>query len=125
MLQLISSFATAFCSEFWAFAVMRFILGTATAGNMICSFVILIEMTGPSHRELATSLFHLPLAVGEISLPVFGYYLRNWNTFSLAVATPTLAYLLYFCILPESPKWLISVGRVKDASLVMTKVAKW
>lgn len=103
---------------------MRFILGTATAGNMICSFVILIEVTGPSHRELATSLFHIPLAIGEIALPVFGYYLRNWDTFSMAVAIPTLIYMLYFFILPESPKWLISTGRLKDASVVMTKVAK-
>lgn len=86
---------------------------------------MMIEVTGPSRRELATSLYHLPLAIGEITLPVFGYYLRHWDTFSIAVAMPTLLYLLYFFILPESPKWLISVGRLNDASEVMTKIAKW
>lgn len=102
-----------------------FILGIVTAGDMVCSFVILIETTGPSREELATSLFQLPFTIAEIALPVFGYYLTNWYTFSMAVAIPCLLYLLYFFVLPESPKWLISTGGFKDASIVMTKIAKW
>lgn len=123
LIQLCSSFATAFCKDYWTFTIIRFFLGSATGGNIIGAFVLMSEITGPAHRDFVTSFFHIPLAVAEIMMPVFGYYLRSWDKFSLGIAVPTVIYLSYFFVLPESPKWLISMGRLEEASVTMTKAA--
>lgn len=124
MIQLCSSFATAFCKDYWTFTTIRFFLGAATGGNIIGAYVLMTEITGPAHRDFVTSAFHIPLAVGEIIMPVFAYYLTSWDKFSLGIAVPTVLYLSYFFVVPESPKWLISVGRLEEASVVMIKAAK-
>lgn len=91
---------------------------------MIVPFTLLIELTGPEKRELVTSFINLPTAIGEIIIPLFAYYLKSWNTFSLGLALPNLLFLVYFFLVPESPKWLISTGNLDKASKIMTKVAK-
>lgn len=124
MLQLISSLVAPFSPNFWVFTTIRFFLGTATAGIMIVPFTLILEVTGPQKRELVTSLINIPLTVGEMIMPLFAYYLRSWNTFSLGIAIPNLLFLVYFFLVPESPKWLISTGQMEKASEIMTRVAK-
>ncbi|KOB51777.1 putative organic cation transporter, partial [Operophtera brumata] len=124
MLQLISSLAAPFSPNFWVFTIIRFFVGTATAGIMILPFTVILEFTGPRKRELVTSFINLPLTVGEMIMPLFAYYLRSWNTFSLGIAIPNLLFLVYFFLVPESPKWLISTGQLDKASEIMARVAK-
>lgn len=124
MLQLISSFAAIFSPNFWVFTTMRFFIGTSTAGIMIVAFILIMELTGPGKREMVTSLISVPLSIGEMIMPLFAYYLRSWNTFSLGIALPNLVFLVYFFVVPESPKWLISTGQLDKASVIMANVAK-
>lgn len=59
-----------------------------------------------------------------MTLPVFAYYYRRWDSYSLALAVPPIIYLGYFFVVSESPRWLISVGRVEDATKIVVKAAK-
>ncbi|XP_052750909.1 organic cation transporter protein-like [Galleria mellonella] len=123
LLQLCCSAAVPFCPNYWTFTAIRFILGTATAGLLVISFVLVVEIVGPSKRELVASVYHIPLSIGEMLMPVFAYYLRRWNTYSIGLAIPNCIFLTYIFLMPESPKWLISVGRYDEASETMIKAA--
>ncbi|XP_059047546.1 organic cation transporter protein-like [Achroia grisella] len=123
LLQLCCSAAVPFCPNYWTFTAIRFILGTATAGILVISFVIVVEIVGPSKRELVASLYHIPLSIGEMLMPLFAYYLRRWNIYSIGLAIPHCIFLTYIFLMPESPKWLISVGRYDEASETMIKAA--
>ncbi|KAF9414747.1 hypothetical protein HW555_007443 [Spodoptera exigua] len=125
MLLLVTSIGEAFCKIYWLFTAVRFFIGLATAGTMLCSFILMMEIIGPMKRELMNCLCALPMPVGQMLMPLFAYFLRSWDNFCLGVGIPHILYLAYFFILPESPKWLISVGRLEEASKVMTQAAKW
>ncbi|CAB3233021.1 unnamed protein product [Arctia plantaginis] len=125
VLQLITTMAEAFCPTYWIFTGVRFFLGTSTAGTLLCAFIFIIEITGPRHRELIACLSAIPLSIGEMTMPIFAYFLRTYDMFCLGVAIPNLLYLVYFFIMPESPKWLITTGRLEEASMVMTQAAQW
>ncbi|XP_026738656.1 solute carrier family 22 member 7-like [Trichoplusia ni] len=125
VLQLVTGLIEPFSISYWMFTIVRFFIGTSIAGTMLCSFILMMEITGPKRRELMSVLCALPFPVGQMLMPLFSYYLRSWNRFCLGVGIPNLIYLIYFFLLPESPKWLISQGRLEDASKVMTQAARW
>ncbi|RVE41966.1 hypothetical protein evm_013375 [Chilo suppressalis] len=124
MMQLILSLVVPFSPNYWVFLALRLFLGASTAGIMAVTFVLVVEIVGSKKRELVTSLYHLPFALGQMILPLFSYYLRSWNKFSLGVGIPNLIFLLYIYLIPESPKWLISMGRLEEASQVMNKAIR-
>ncbi|XP_028166129.1 organic cation transporter protein-like [Ostrinia furnacalis] len=117
-------FVVPFSPNYTVFTVSRFFLGLATAGTMVISFVIIMETVGPRYRELLGCLFQIPFIIGHMTVPLFAYYFRSWDTYTLALAVPPLIYLGYFFVLNESPRWLVSVGRVEEATEIVTRAAE-
>lgn len=66
-------------------------------------------------------MFNVP---GHITLSPIAYFYRSWDKYMLAMGVPSLLYLGYFFTVPESPRWLISQGKVDRAIKVVTKAAK-
>ncbi|XP_047537696.1 organic cation transporter protein-like [Vanessa atalanta] len=117
-------FGIPFSPNYITFTVLRFLMGIATAGTMVISFVIVMETVGSNYREICGCLFQMPFIIGFILIPVFAYFYRNWNDYSLALAIPSVIYLGYFFVLTESPRWLVSVGKVDEATKLVTRAAK-
>ena len=61
---------------------------------------------------------------GMAILPLIAWVCGNWFYIGLATSIPGFLLFLYVPYLPESPRWLISVGRKEDAAKVIQKIAK-
>ncbi|XP_045518256.1 organic cation transporter-like protein [Pieris brassicae] len=118
-------FAIPFAPNYATFTVIRFFWGVATSGTMVVSFVIVMETIGSNYREMLGCLFQIPFIIGHMTVPLFAYYFRSWDSYSLAMAVPPLIYLMYFISLTESPRWLLSVGRVDEAAKIVKKAAQF
>lgn len=116
-------FGIPFSPDYITFTVQRFFLGVATAGTMVISFVIIMEIIGSKYREICGCLFQIPFIVAHMSVPLFAYFYRDWNDYTLALAVPAVAYVLYFFVLTESPRWLISMGKLDEATELVKKAA--
>lgn len=103
---------------------MRMAVGFAVGGIMVIGFVILMEYVGNANRDLISALYHLPFTLGYVVLAVFGYYIRDYMYFLLVISLTDVILLLYICILPESPRWLLAANRTFDAIALMERVAK-
>lgn len=123
-LQLISGVTTAYSVNWYMFTTLRFLLAVATGGTMVTSFVLTMELIGAKYRETVGIIYQIPFNLGHLSLPLFGYYLRDWNTFQLAISLPSVLFLSYYFLLPESPRWLLTTGRTEEAIKIMETAAK-
>lgn len=82
-----------------------------------------MEIIGTRWRELISVLYQIPFNLGHLTLPIFAYYLRNWRHLQLALSAPSLVLISYYWLVPESPRWLFTVGQIDKAADVLEKAA--
>ncbi|CAK1555147.1 unnamed protein product [Leptosia nina] len=123
-LQLLSGVTTAYSVNWIMFTTLRFLLAVATGGTMVTSFVLTMELIGAKYRDTVGIIYQIPFNLGHLSLPLFGYFLRDWYHFQLAISLPSVIFLSYYYLLPESPRWLLTVGREDEALKILETAAK-
>lgn len=84
-----------------------------------------MELVGTKWRELMSVLYQIPFNLGHLTLPIFAYYFRDWHSLQLALSVPSLVLISYYWIIPESPRWLFTIGRIDESAAVLTKVASF
>ena len=65
--------------------------------------------------------------IGFAAVPVIAYLITDWFYIGLITTVPTVilfAVLAATLYIPESPRWLISVGRVEAAKKIIQNVAE-
>ena len=108
------------------YLISQFIIGFCQYSLDIAIFVLFIEMTSLKYGSFV-SIFNLTLfSFGEFIILAISYYFRNWHYQNLFIAIYALiTSMLIILILPESPKFLIVNNRFQEASVVLTRIAKF
>ncbi|XP_044078870.1 solute carrier family 22 member 5-like isoform X2 [Siniperca chuatsi] len=124
--QTIFTFAEIFSPSWTVLSILLFISGLGQISNYVSAFVLGTEILTGNVRVLFSSMgVCLGFAFGYMMLPLFAYYLRDWKSLLLALSVPGLLYLPLWWFIPESPRWLLSQGRVEEAEAIVRKAAKW
>ncbi|XP_068187539.1 organic cation/carnitine transporter 2-like [Antennarius striatus] len=114
-----------FSPSWVVFCILFFISGLGQASNYLSGFVLGTEILTGNARIMFSSMgVCLGYATGYMLLPLVAYFLRDWKSLLLALSVPGLAYILLWWMIPESPLWLLSQGRVEEAEAVVRKAAK-
>lgn len=111
--------------ELWMFLVLRFLIGVAVGGTMLCCYILLIELSGKSFRPYLIGLHEISYITGYIILPIIAYFVRDWRHLQLVTSLPWIFVLSYYWLVPESPRWLVTVGKKTEAIEILSKIAKW
>ncbi|XP_070554190.1 organic cation transporter protein-like [Ptychodera flava] len=114
----------AFSQHFATFCVLRFFVGFFQQGVMLSQFILATEFFTPSKRVYAGFLNCMCWALGIMILSPIAYVFTHWRAFQIAISAPALLTFYYYWVIPESLRWLISKGRVKDAEIILYKAAK-
>ncbi|XP_067464653.1 organic cation/carnitine transporter 2-like isoform X1 [Thunnus thynnus] len=124
--QTVFTFIQVFSSSWLMFTILLFINGLGQMSNFVAALVLGAEILTGSVRILYSSMgTMLGFAAGYMILPLLAYFLRNWKSLLLALSVPALAYLPFWWFIPESPRWLLSQGKVEEAEAIVRKAAKW
>ncbi|XP_061717038.1 organic cation transporter protein-like [Cydia pomonella] len=83
-----------------------------------------MEIVGTQVRSNILTLYHVPFVLGIMTVPLFSYLTRTWDGYWLMISVPSFALLSYYWLIPESPRWLLAVGRVKEAREILLKAAQ-
>lgn len=119
-----SAFGSAFAPNYGVFVAMRFLIGVSNMGLFMCMFVIGMELVGPSKRVIAGIVIEFFWCIGLFLLVLLAYFIRTWDKLLLAMACPSVLLLLYFWLIPESPRWLLTKGKLEEADKIIQKCAR-
>ncbi|XP_030625370.1 solute carrier family 22 member 13b [Chanos chanos] len=122
-LQLLFGVAAAFSPNIYVYIALRFVVGMTISGIAINTFVLGAEWCASSKRALFTILSHSFYAVGLMVMSGIAYGIRNWRTLQLVLASPVLILGIYFWILPESARWLLTQGRKEQVKKEILRAA--
>ncbi|XP_014251660.1 carcinine transporter [Cimex lectularius] len=121
---IVGNLLTAVAPNFWFWAVSRLIVGFTVPAVYQIPFIISLELVGPNYRSFVTVMTCLFYTFGLIILSGVTYMLRDWRVLSIATSAPFVLYYIYWCFLPESPRWLIARGQFKEALKILEKLAR-
>ncbi|XP_012543888.2 organic cation transporter protein [Bombyx mori] len=124
VLEVITGIMSSFMPDFWSFTIIRMILGISVGGIMVVGFVIVMEYVGNDIRYVISALYHVPFTLGHMLLALFGYYIRDYMYYQLAISVVNVFLLIYICVLPESPRWLLAVNKTFEAITLIERIAK-
>ncbi|KAL1006254.1 hypothetical protein UPYG_G00069810 [Umbra pygmaea] len=124
LLQFLSSVGAAFSPNIFVYIALRFVVGTSISGVIINTYVLGAEWTGNNKRALFTIFSHCFYAIGLMLLSGIAYGVRDWRTLQLVLFCPSLLLGVFYWILPESARWLMTQGRQEEACQELRRAAK-
>ncbi|XP_054714521.1 organic cation transporter protein-like [Uloborus diversus] len=125
LIMLASSIGTSFAPSFQIFSLLRFVTAAAVSGLFQTGYILAVEFIGPSKRLICANIMQIIFAIGELILALVAYFVRQWKILELAISVPAAVMLVYYWLLPESVRWLISKGKHRKAKNTILKAAKW
>ncbi|WP_396933346.1 MFS transporter [Mycolicibacterium sp.] len=114
------SILSAFAAEAWQLIVLRFLLGVAIGADYPIATSLLAEFLPKKHRGRLLGAMFVVWAVGAAAAYVVGFLLRDFgpDAWRLLLASPAVFAVITLLArmgTPESPRWLLSKGRVAEA----------
>eukprot|EP00092_Neocalanus_flemingeri_P023373 GFUD01025341.1.p1 GENE.GFUD01025341.1~~GFUD01025341.1.p1 ORF type:complete len:544 (-),score=116.27 GFUD01025341.1:296-1927(-) len=120
----ISTLASAYVQDYTSFLVLRVFNGFGTLGTFVTMCILSVEITSQRYKSLVGNLVHILWAPGQMLLALLAFFIRDWRTLHIAVSIPIFASLLLYPLTPESPRWLIAVGKEKEAAKIIHQISR-
>ncbi|XP_061569790.1 solute carrier family 22 member 13b [Cololabis saira] len=125
LILLLFGVGAAFSPNIYAYIVLKFFCGISISGIIGNAFVIGGEWSDSSRFALCTIISHSFFPLGLMILSGIAYFIRNWRILQLVLFSPLVLVLgLFYWILPESARWLITQGRKEEAIKEIRRAAK-
>lgn len=124
VLQVIFGVVAGIAPDYITYTLARLIIGATTSGVFLVSYVLAMEMVGPSYRLFTGVAVMMFFSFGYILTAGFAYFFTDWRHFQIAITLPGLVFMCYYWIIPESARWLISKNRKDEAIVIIQAVAK-
>ena len=61
---------------------------------------------------------------GSLVMTLLAFWLRSWWKLQISFAILSIPLLLFYYLVPESPRWLFGKGQTKEAKLILLKIAE-
>ncbi|XP_060657363.1 organic cation transporter protein-like [Drosophila nasuta] len=124
-LALFGSIFSSVCDNFAGFAITRFVVGASFDTCFTMIYILVLEYVGPRYRtfvaNMSLAMFYSPFTV---LMPWLAFYSGDWRKFSGLYGLAVGFGLIGFCVLPESARWLVSVGKIDNAIEILQRVAR-
>lgn len=123
VIQIVSSIIASFSVNYIMFIFFRFLIAFSVSGVFECGFVLVTEIVAPELRTPFGIMTQFPFGVGASLLPLLAYFIRDWTSLQLAISVPCCLLAIFYWTIPESPRWLVSKNRIKEALEVLKGAA--
>ncbi|XP_001649362.2 organic cation transporter protein [Aedes aegypti] len=115
---------TGFVTAYEMHAMFRCLSAVFCAFMYTAGSVIMSDITGGKFKTVTICMFEQFWAIGVIMLPGLASIVNSWSGLYLAISLPTLFYIVLHKWIPESPRWLLKHGRVREAKEYLLEAAR-
>ncbi|XP_071762813.1 organic cation/carnitine transporter 2 [Centroberyx gerrardi] len=123
--QCVSVLLQSFSHSWTMFCIIFLFVGASQISLYISAFVLGTEVLSKSMRVLFTTLgAFLFYCIGYMTLPWIAYGVRQWRTLLAILSSVAVVYIPLWWFIPESPRWLLSQGRVEEAEAILRDAAR-
>lgn len=113
-----------FSINYLMFIALEFLEPALGSGILSSAFILLMEISVSKHRVLGASFISIMFAVGEVILGIIAYFVRDWRLLFQILYIPTILFISYYWLIPDSVRWLIVKGRNEEAIEILQKIGK-
>jgi len=123
----LTSIATALAPTFPLFICARFLGGVAVGGVSLLSPMYVAEVSPPSMRGRMGTFYQFSIISGILISYCINYLLRNtgpsnWRWMFLTGAIPSLVFLVLIALAPETPRFLVRIGKTSEAFRLLERI---
>ena len=127
ILFLLSAIGSSMANDPWTFTFFRFLGGLGIGASTIAAPAYVSEIAPAKDRGRLVSLYQFNIVFGILMAFLSNYLLRDvgenaWRWMIGIMAFPAFFYTVIVFTIPESPRWLISKGRIAEAKTVLEKI---
>jgi SP family xylose:H+ symportor-like MFS transporter len=133
ILFILNSIGTAIPNSFTMFVIFRIIggIGVGIASMVVPMYIA--EIAPPKRRGALVGNYQLAIVIGIVLVYFVNYFIAlqgdaNWNLnigwrwmFGSEIL-PSILFLVFIFLIPESPRWLIQKGKPTEATVVLEKI---
>jgi len=130
VLYVIGALGTALTSDLVAFDIFRFLGGIGVGAASVCAPIYTAEVSPAAVRGRLVGLVQFNIVLGILLAYLSNYIIAQtvsadtaWRWMFGVMAVPAAAFLLLLFTVPETPRWLLSVGRTAEGEDVARKLA--
>ncbi|XP_061331213.1 solute carrier family 22 member 7 [Pezoporus flaviventris] len=105
-------------------AITRTLTGVALSGVSLIVLPLGMEWVDIQHRTFSGILTSIFWSIGNMLLAMVAYLVREWHWLLVAVTGPCLLSIVCLWWVPESARWLIANGQVKQAHRNLLRCAR-
>ncbi|XP_042856033.1 beta-alanine transporter-like [Penaeus japonicus] len=105
--------------------IFRFMAALSFLTNYQMPYIITLEFLPPSRRGLGVLVSFVAWTLGLCFTSLVAWLMPRWDHLALATCIPPVLFFFYLLCLPESPRWLLMCGKVKECAAVLIQVAKY
>ncbi|CAE1142023.1 SLC22A4_5 [Acanthosepion pharaonis] len=121
----ISALVSSQVTNAYLFLFTRFLVAIGGAGCFGTILVYVTEIISIKYRSRPPLALYFGFPIAFIFMSLIAYFIRVWRLLVILISVPfILLALLMIWIVPESPRWLMSVKRKKQAGKILNKMAE-
>ena len=115
----------------YSFSFFRFIGGLGVGASSVAAPIYISEIAPANRRGRLVALYQFNIVFGILIAFLSNYFIGKtmgeeaWRWMLGVEAIPAVAYVLMVLWIPESPRWLLSYGRIDEAEVIVQSIARW
>ena len=110
----------------WVMIATWFLFGAISPWSWNVGYIWLTELTPKNWQTPVTSIWFIEdAAIYVVAILYFWLISKHWIYYTLVGYVWQILATLLVCLLPESPRFLVSVGKLDEAKKSFETIAKW